>query len=63
MADYNLTIQILQDPNDPIVDKPKLAEKYLSKPPFRFLHDVITAVRVHLTPGVSCGVSALEHLA
>ncbi len=45
MGDYwTQTIAVLQDPNDPIVEKPKLQEKYLSKPPFRFIHDVISAV-------------------
>lgn len=44
MAEYELTISILQG-DDPIFDKPKLQEKYMTKPPFRFLHDVITAVQ------------------
>ena len=46
MGDYwQKTIDILQDAADPIVTKPKLSDKYLTKPPFRFIHDVITAVR------------------
>ena len=51
MGDYwQKTIDILQDAADPIVTKPKLSDKYLTKPPFRFLHDVITAVRPCLFP-------------
>jgi hypothetical protein len=48
MGDYwQLTVDVLQAPDNPIVDKPKLVEKYLTKPPFRYLHDIVTAVGVH----------------
>eukprot|EP00798_Chlamydomonas_sp_ICE-L_P011176 gene11176-18789_t len=56
MAEFELTIQILQG-DDPIFTKPKLAEKYLLKPPFRFLHDVISAVQAGtgFAPGLYSG--------
>mmetsp|Transcript_13605 Transcript_13605/g.29130 ORF Transcript_13605/g.29130 Transcript_13605/m.29130 type:complete len:548 (+) Transcript_13605:262-1905(+) len=42
---WELTVAILQDNNAPIISKPKLSEKYLTKPPFRFLHDIVTAIQ------------------
>lgn len=62
MGDYwQLTVDILQNESSPIVDKPKLQEKYLTKPPFRYLHDLITAVSGNRVFGRPAGCSPHWH--
>ncbi|CAG9466426.1 unnamed protein product [Pedinophyceae sp. YPF-701] len=46
MGDYWVETQaILQDPASPLVRRPKLKDALLQKPPFKFLHDVISEVQ------------------
>lgn len=45
MAFIQATQQLLQSESNPLVVKPKLQEALLQKPPFRFLHDVVSQVR------------------
>lgn len=45
MSNFQDTIDVLQAGDNPLVRKPKLTEKLLSKPPFRFLHDVISELQ------------------
>ena len=46
MGDINLDelIGLARDKISAIISKPKMTEKLLGKPPFRFLHDTISAI-------------------
>jgi TRAF3-interacting protein 1 len=46
MGDLNELIPEVTAAISAIIQKPKMSEKLLSKPPFRFLHDVISAVTI-----------------
>lgn len=41
---WQRTQQLLQSGNDPLVRRPKLTGPLLQRPPFRFLHDVVSEV-------------------
>lgn len=42
----DITIKRTQDSLGKLIKKPALTDKLLRKPPFKFLHDIITAVRI-----------------
>lgn len=42
--DLNVLIESVKNAVGAIIEKPKMTEKLLVKPPFRFLHDTITAI-------------------
>ena len=44
MADLDSLIASVQQKMGDLITKPKMTNKVLSKPPFRFLHDTISAV-------------------
>lgn len=42
----DITIKRTQDSLGKLIKKPALTDKLLRKPPFKFLHDIIAAVRI-----------------
>jgi len=44
MADLDSLVVQSKDAISALISKPKMAEKLLSKPPFRFLHDIVSAI-------------------
>ena len=46
MGDLETLIESVKTSIGAIIHKPKMTDKLLSKPPFRFLHDTISAITV-----------------
>jgi hypothetical protein len=44
MGDLDSIVNEAKNKISAVISKPKMTEKLLSKPPFRFLHDTITAI-------------------
>ena len=44
MGDLDSLVATVKDRMGNLIQRPKMTEKLLSKPPFRFLHDTITSV-------------------
>ena len=44
MADVPQYVALTQQKMGAVIAKPKMTEKYLKKPPFRFLHDIVMEV-------------------
>jgi len=60
MADLDTLINAVKDKMGELIQKPKMTDKLLQKPPFRFLHDTITAVST--TTGFGEGLYQGEEL-
>jgi hypothetical protein len=51
MADIEALISETIEIMGPLIAKPKMSDKYLRKPPFRYLHDIVVAlVEAHQFP-------------
>ena len=51
MADIEALILETIEIMTPLISKPKMSDKYLRKPPFRYLHDIVVAlVEAHQFP-------------
>lgn len=60
MADLEPLINAVKERMGELIQKPKMTDKLLQKPPFRFLHDTITAVSA--TTGFGEGLYSGEEL-